>query len=197
MGNSIRVNPINSNTRAPRIKYTHRINRINICEAKRVSDLRWFNQAVDSQFTNSHLKKYLNYANRRYTYFEDYGEYWLKPRYSKLFHTDVNHIFTKHGRVICIQAVLMKSFSEDEVMKINPYLNELNKKDCDVTFLWGYNRFPSTVLSVAKEFVSTNTAMLSSLKKILNIPINTYFEEEDVIYDYIYSGNYTNTDLMH
>lgn len=144
-------------------------------------------KAVDAQVSNSHLATYLDLAGRKYNYYPEYGQYWLKERKSKRFNTVVSHIFTRNNHWMSIIALLIKHFTSEEKELLIPYISELNTSASDAYFIFGSQDFPDDMLASVYGFPSTDVSRLKMLNQHLEIPIDKYFKEENGIYNRLYN----------
>lgn len=153
-----------------------------IKQAKRIA---LFN-AIDSQVSNSHLATYLDLAGRKYKYYPEYGQYWLKKRRSRRFNAVVYHIFTKHSRWMSVIALLAKHYTPEEKERLLPYISKLNMEKSESYFRVGIFGFPDDMLATVYGFPATNVSELKNLRQHLEVPINRYFKEELGIYNWLY-----------
>ena len=184
---SIRIEPIGTYTSVPiirRISPTSRISKIRRQENEKNESREKLYRAIDSQVTNAHLRKYLDKAGRKYNYYPQYGECWLKERRSRLFNTVVSHIFTKYSLRISIQALLIKRFSPEEQEILKSFLPSIPQEGKGA-FTMGYQGLPDDMIAVINEY-PIKLSILSSLNDYLDNPMDTYFKEEQGIFDYLY-----------
>lgn len=179
----MRINPIGAVGSADSIRSLQPIKRNGIFRVpKEVPARAAFYSALESYSNNTHLKSYLDLAGRKYEA-NDMGECFLGRKYSKLFEADVIHMVAKYWSIISIQAVLLKTFTTNEKDKMKEQLININLSDTGATFVLDYKMKYPDYLYVVKEICSTDVNSLLHFKKMLDIPLKVFFDNEESLFD--------------